>query len=761
MAKKKLIILLATVLLTVIAVIVTANFNRQNQENITIAVAASLTNAGEATEKVGKSMVRGVQLYINNINKAGGIQGKQLKLQIYDDQGKVDVAEKIAREIVQSPAIAVIGHYSSSVCLATGKIYQAAGIPAISGSATADAVTAENEWYFRTIFNDTFQGKFIATYLRKVLGYSEIGIIRGYDAYGLNLGKNIETAFQELGGKTIAQWQLPKNQSAATDRIIIKELQKLKKLDRLPQAIMLATNRDQVTNLLREIKRRNLNLSLFGGDDLGDVGFAQTFADLPEEESPGFFTNGLYATVPIIYDVVNEQTQQFKRTFEKIYGVSPGWSAVSYYDATSAVVEAINRTLLTEKDLPTSVFTGKDLKKDRSLVKEGLVGIDSPDTAVETGTRKFYFAENNTASVPIGVGVFDQAQLVSAFTQLQLITNINIISNLEAKIANRNIFKIGQEYWKKTDIVYVGLDLNEISNLDEKSSNYLVDFYLWFRYKGNVSPDKIEFINYGINRLDSGEQLTLEEPIESGEENGVKYKIYRIKADFHEKFDFHDYPFDQQRLTVKFRNIKRTRDELIYAIDFIGMQNITTQELFNKWRQKVFKQITSWRPTKITFFQNTLVNDSKLGYRKFINTNSYLEYSQFNVVIDIKREIVSFSLKNLLPLWFFVLVAYQLLFLPFDKLSAELFSGILLAIVFYHLSLLEALPDGIGYVVALDYAFYLVYFLCGLELALVTAGSSNRFKNNKAQLRQLIVSARVLFPVILLIGSIWLCIMYL
>ena len=330
MAKKKLIILLATVLLTVIAVIVTANFNRQNQENITIAVAASLTNAGEATEKVGKSMVRGVQLYINNINKAGGIQGKHLKLQIYDDQGKVDVAEKIAREIVQSPAIAVIGHYSSRVCLATGKIYQAAGIPAISGSATADAVTAENEWYFRTIFNDTFQGKFIATYLRKVLGYSEIGIIRGYDAYGLNLGKNIETAFQELGGKTIAQWQLPKNQNAATDQIIINELQKLKKLDRLPQAIMLATNRDQVTNLLPEIKRRNLNLPLFGGDDLGDVGFAQTFADFPEEESPGFFTNGLYATVPIIYDVVNEQTQQFKITFENIYGVSPGWSAASY-----------------------------------------------------------------------------------------------------------------------------------------------------------------------------------------------------------------------------------------------------------------------------------------------------------------------------------------------------------------------------------------------------------------------------------------------
>ncbi|WP_245824175.1 MULTISPECIES: hypothetical protein [Planktothrix] len=88
-------------------------------------------------------------------------------------------------------------------------------------------------------------------------------------------------------------------------------------------------------------------------------------------------------------------------------------------------------------------------------------------------------------------------------------------------------------------------------------------------------------------------------------------------------------------------------------------------------------------------------------------TGSGLEYSQFNAVIDIKRDLLSFSIKNLLPLWFFVAVAYLLLFLPFEQLSVEALSGLLLAVVFYHLSLLQALPDGVGYVVALDYAFYL------------------------------------------------------
>ncbi|MGB3508545.1 MAG: hypothetical protein WBA93_04760 [Microcoleaceae cyanobacterium] len=57
---------------------------------------------------------------------------------------------------------------------------------------------------------------------------------------------------------------------------------------------------------------------------------------------------------------------------------------------------------------------GKDIKKDHSLVREGLLRVESPDTAIETGTRRFYFAENRTANV----GIFDHVQVVSAFTQL-------------------------------------------------------------------------------------------------------------------------------------------------------------------------------------------------------------------------------------------------------------------------------------------------------------------------------------------------------
>lgn len=750
---KKAIVWLATALLTLMVIVFIATFNKLNQEKITIAIAAPLSNVEEVTQKVGRSLVQGVQLYIDQANRNGGIQGKLLKLDIYDDQGKVNVAEKIAKDIVQSKAVAVIGHYSSSISKAAGKIYQDAGIPAISGSATADEVTEGSNWYFRTIFADSFQGRFIANYLKKVMGYSKISIIHGYDSYGLGLGGTVDATFRELGGEIITKWELPENQSQATDRMIIQELQELKKLGKVPQAIVLATGRDQVITLIPELKNSNLEIPLFGGDDIGDVIIAQNFAKLPEEQKiPGFFTNGLYATVPIIYDVADDLTQKFRTTFEQIYGNAPGWSAASYYDAASAIVEGIERTLLTYKELPKESFTGKNIKEDRELLKEALLRIDSPEKAVKTGTRSFYFDDLHTAVVPIAIGRFDKGSLVSAFTQLQKITNFETISdNLEAEIKKGNILQIGKQYLQKTDIVYAGLDINEVSYLDQRNSTYVVDFYLWFGYKGNLSPEKIEFSNYGISRLDSGEKLTLGEPIQQGEENGVKYKIYRVKADFHEEFDFHNYPFDEQRLAVRFRHADLTRDKLIYAIDLIGMRDSTTDKLSPEWKQKVFKEITSWTPQRITFFQDTLVNDSTLGYRKF-TTKSDLEYSQFNAVINIKREVLSFSIKNLLPLWFFVGVAYLLLFLPFNQLSAEVLSGLLLAVVFFHLSLLDALPDGVGYVVTLDYAFYLVYALLGLELLIVTVGNQDRFQNSEVQLKKLILSGKIAFPVIILIG---------
>ncbi len=310
-------------------------------------------------------------------------------------------------------------------------------------------------------------------------------------------------------------------------------------------------------------------------------------------------------------------------------------------------------------------------------------------------------------------------------------------------------------YMHKTNIVYTGIDINEIRNLDEKNSSYLVDFYLWFRFRGDIDADNIEFTNYGTDRMDSGDKLELDDPIDEKVVDGITYRVYRVKADFKEKFRFDDYPFDLQRLAVRFRHANLTRDNLIYVVDVVGMRDTIAQEVISNWQESnVFETISDWEVKEVRFFQDILRNDSTLGNPKFFDSDSDLKYSRFNAVIDIKRDRVSFAIKNLLPLLFFVVLSYLLLFLPFDQISVEAVSGTLLEIVFFHLSLLEGLPEGIGYVVALDYGFYIIYGLIGLELLLVVIGNKPGIRENQAAIYRLIIIGRIVFPTILLISAI-------
>jgi len=749
---RKTVILSSLALLAFIAVLAWSVF-KPSQETIEIAIAAPLSNVGQTTLMGGQSMVKGTELYLNQINQSGGIQGKKLKLKVYDDQNNPQIAAKVARKIVASNALGVIGHYSSKTSFVAGKIYQAHGIPAVTGSATADDITHWNTWYFRTTFANSNQGIFIADYINKILERSRMTIIYTPGNYGTTLATDVATTFRELGGEVVNQWSL--STDADRDRIV-DDLLALQANGQDPGMIFIAAERESAASLIAKSKLYGLNYPIFGGDSLADVSLAEKFVDTPEErDNPGFFTNDIYAIAPIVFDISGETGQQFRTLYEQNFGSIPGWIAAAYYDSAHVMASAIAESLTSkESQLLATAIEQEDWRESRYLVKEALADLKPLDTTIKTFAEKKHFDSKGNIDISPFVGVFDRGKFTSAYTQLQPIPDIKIVENLEKQLKSGEIIEFGAEYMRQTDIVYTGIDVNQVTNIDEKTSTYLMDFYLWFRYQGkNLNPEEIEFSNYGIERLDSGEKLNIDQPLEIKKQDGVDYQLFRIKADFKEEFDFRDYPFDTQTLAVRFRHSHLTRDKLIYAVDYIGMRETTIPAILAKWKLgKVFAEITDWIVNRAVFYPDIVSNHSTLGDRRFIDTESEIEYSRFNAVIDIKRDLISFAVKELLPLLFFVVVAYLLLFLPFEYVSVEAVSGLLLAVVFYHLSLIEKLPEGIGYVVALDYAFYIVYGLLGLELWIVTVGHSEWFSTGRIQLRQLMNFGRLIFPTLLLVS---------
>ena len=96
-------------------------------------------------------MVKGINLALDRFNKQGGANGKKIKLLAFDDQNDEALATAAALEITKDDRIMVVlGHNFSSTSIKGGEVYGRVGLPAISASATAEAVTRDNDWYFRT-----------------------------------------------------------------------------------------------------------------------------------------------------------------------------------------------------------------------------------------------------------------------------------------------------------------------------------------------------------------------------------------------------------------------------------------------------------------------------------------------------------------------------------------------------------------------------------------------------------------------------------
>jgi potassium efflux system protein len=94
----------------------------KNYQKISIAFVGPLSGNGAAA---GQLMVQAIQLYLDSINKQGGINGQKIRLDVFDDQNDPALAKQRALEIVeQNRAVAVIGHWYSSTSISAGEIYK-------------------------------------------------------------------------------------------------------------------------------------------------------------------------------------------------------------------------------------------------------------------------------------------------------------------------------------------------------------------------------------------------------------------------------------------------------------------------------------------------------------------------------------------------------------------------------------------------------------------------------------------------------------
>jgi potassium efflux system protein len=247
-----------------------------------------------STEKDGRSIIQGIELYLKQINQNGGIDGKKIILDIFDDQNDPVRAREKAQEIAAgSQAVAVIGHIYSACSISGGEVYQQYGVPAITAVSTNVEVTAGNDWYFRVIYNDDFQGRFLANYVKAVLGQNAVSIIYEDLAYGSYLGRVFEQAANKQDLQVKYKWGFEVNDPNLDQRLqqITTELQSKEDAG----VIFLATHLPEGIRLVALLKDAGIQNLILTPHAFSNETFPQSFAAYPKEkQQPGYYTNDIY-----------------------------------------------------------------------------------------------------------------------------------------------------------------------------------------------------------------------------------------------------------------------------------------------------------------------------------------------------------------------------------------------------------------------------------------------------------------------------------
>lgn len=612
--KSKIILLISIVILFLLLWL---GFKFFQEDNVAIHIAFIGPMSGE-NARAGESMTQAIQLYLDSINKQGGINNQKIVLDIFDDQNDPNQAIKVAQDIVeQNRAIAVIGHYYSSCSINGGKVYKKHGIPAITPVSTNIEVTQDNEWYFRTVFNDNLQARFLAHYAKRILNQNTVSIIYTNDAYGSSLASLFEKNSKNLIDVKY-KWLLSENNNLEQQIAqIVSDLQS--KSD--AGLIFLATHAPEGIKLVKLIRDAEIKNPLIAPDSYAGKSFSQGFLHYPKEKlTPGYYTNGIYVSTPFILDTANRQAYAFNTLYQKQFQEKPPWHAFYAVDAAMVLIEAIKQAEITTSQPETLVA-------DRNKIKEILLNqFNTLEHAVIGTTGLNYFDENGDVLKPVSMGVYKNNHLISTYNQLQIIPNsAEKIDPLDLSTEKGRILLIDKQYMYKTDVVYTGMQLNSISNFDSKTVSYTLNFDLWFRFQGAINPQQIQFLN-AVDPIQLGKPI-IEETF--GKEI---YRLYSVKGRFKGNLysSKHQISLIQQLLGVHFRHRDLDRNHLIYVIDFLGMELTTKTSLLEKLKKiQERSALDKWTLEEVNIFQG-IFKQKKLGNPKYLVPGNTTEYSTFN-----------------------------------------------------------------------------------------------------------------------------------
>lgn len=304
----------------------------------------------------GENIRKGVEIAIEEINKAGGVGGKQVKLIAEDTKGVPDDAAKAATKLMDQDSVtAIVGAVLSGETKTAAPFANDAKVTMISPSSTATGIPDIGPYIFRNCLSDDIQGAQLAEYAVTTLGSKKFAILYAKNDYGEALKNAVEGKAKELASVVAVESYNDGEQDFNAVLTSIKAKQ--------PDTLYIAGYYTEAAKIAQQAKDQGLSVQILGADGL----FSSKLTELGGASVEGaIFTASFYPSDPA------EAVQNFVSTYKAKYNEDPDMFSAQGYDAMKMVIEAlkvggtdreaVRNALAAVKDFPG--ITGKTSFKD-------------------------------------------------------------------------------------------------------------------------------------------------------------------------------------------------------------------------------------------------------------------------------------------------------------------------------------------------------------------------------------------------------------
>jgi branched-chain amino acid transport system substrate-binding protein len=335
------------------------------------------------TSSFGQSTKNGIEMARDEINNAGGINGRKIELVIEDEQGEPGKVTTVVTKLLRQDGVsALLGEVASTNSLTAAPKAQEAKIPMITPSSTNPEVTRKGDYIFRVCFIDPFQGEVMAKFATNTLKAKKAAILSDFNSdYSKGLTQFFKQSFTSSGGTIVEE-----KSYTQTDRDFSSQLTAIRAAG--PDVIYVPGYYGQVGVIAKQARQQGITVPILGGDGW----------DAPQLwELGGDALNNTFISNHYSIDDPAPLIQKFVTDYKARYNVNPDALAALGYDAMRVLGDALKRAGSTDgAKLRDAIAQTKDFPGvTGTITMNAERNVDKPATVLEliAKDRKFAYKE--------------------------------------------------------------------------------------------------------------------------------------------------------------------------------------------------------------------------------------------------------------------------------------------------------------------------------------------------------------------------------